>query len=320
MTNVMENVKPTPVTAATPTFSYSPVVLSVPGRAVDLELKVSAPATGNELPLLLLSHGHGQSNFLSSLHGYSPLADFYAAHGFVVIQPTHLDSKTLGLDPDGPEGALFWRSRAEDMKRIVDHLDQIEAAVPGLSGRLDHSRIAAVGHSMGGHTVGMLAGMRVTDPKDGKEYDLSEPRITAKVLIAPPGKGADLEAFASEHYPVLRNTTFTEMAAPALVVAGDKDVSPGIFSGRVTWRADAYLLSPGPKSLLTIFGGEHIFGGISGYDAAETSDENPERVAAVQRFTWAYLRSALYPGDQAWDAARAELETSPTPLGKIEIK
>ena len=319
-----------PVSTPTPVSAYSPLVMPVPGRAAELEMRVSFPAPGlsstelpatrQALPILLLSHGHGQSNYLSSLHGYGPLADFYAAHGFVVIQPTHLDSKTLGLDPSGPEGALHWRSRAEDMHFILDHLEQIEAAVPGLSGRLDKSKIAAVGHSLGGHTVGLLSGMRVTDPLDGQEYNLSDSRITAKVMIAPPGGGSDLEAFASEHYPILRGTRFDEMTSPALVVAGDQDVSPGFFSARASWRADAYTLSPGPKCLLTIYGGQHILGGISGYDAAETSDENPERVAAVQRMTWAYLRSQLYPEDRAWDAAQAALANMPSPLGKVACK
>ena len=48
--------------------------------------------------------------------------------------------------------------------------------------------------------------------------------------------------------------------------------------------------SPSPKSLLTLGDAEHIFGGISGYDALETSDENLARVGQVQRLTWAYLR------------------------------
>ncbi len=65
------------------------------------------------------------------------------------------------------------------------------------------------------------------------------------------------------------------MTTSALVVAGDKDVNP-MFSDRVAWRADAYVLSPGPKCLLTLFGAEHILGGVSGYDAAETTDESPE--------------------------------------------
>ncbi|NUL08066.1 chlorophyllase, partial [Streptomyces lunaelactis] len=86
----------------TPVLSVSPVVLSVPGRAVDLQVRVSAPVTGSDLPVILLSHGQGYSNNLSSLNGYAPLANFWAAHGFVVIQPTHLSSRTLSLDPDTP--------------------------------------------------------------------------------------------------------------------------------------------------------------------------------------------------------------------------
>jgi len=302
-----------------PVVTFSPVVLPVPGRQVDLQIKVSAPARGSNLPVILFSHGHGRSNFLSSLHGYGPLVDFYAAHGFVVIQPTHQSSKTLNLDPKGPEGALFWRSRATDMHFILDHLDQIEAAVPGLAGRLDRSRIAAVGHSMGGHTVGMLAGMRVTDPHDGQQVNLAEPRIKAGVLIGAPGKGADAAAFVSEHYPVLCNNSFAEMTMLALVVAGDKDKNIN-FSERDDWRADAYHLSPGPKCLLTIFGGEHILGGISGYDAAETTDDSPERVALVQKLTLAYLRTALYPEDSSWADAQRALRGDANAQARIECK
>ncbi len=312
-----------PVSAPTPVVSVSPVVLSAPGRAVDLQMRASAPVTGGDLPIILLSHGHGNSNHLSSLNGYGPLANCWAAHGFVVIQPTHLDSKTLRgiVDPGGPEGALFWRSRVEDMKRILDQLELIEASVPMLSGRLDRSRVAVVGHSLGGHTASMLLGARLTDPNDGTEVDLAEPRITAGVLLAAPGNGgADLSAFATEHVAFFRNPSFAEMTTPVLVVAGDQDVSPHLTVRGADWHADPYVLSPGPKCLLTVFGAEHILGGISGYDAAETTDENPERVAAVQRLTWAYLRSALYPEDTAWPAARAALMDTPHPLGRVDCK
>ncbi|WP_197673674.1 hypothetical protein [Stappia sp. ES.058] len=98
------------------------------------------------------------------------------------------------------------------------------------------------------------------------------------------------------------------MTTPCLVVTGDKDINP-MFSERADWRADAYRLAPGPKSLLSVNEAGHIFGGISGYDAAETSDESPERVAAVQRITWAYLRTALYPDDPAWSTIKSETET-----------
>ncbi|MEU1628620.1 hypothetical protein ABZ746_25575 [Streptomyces sp. NPDC020096] len=103
---------------------------------------------GHRLPVIVFSHGVGRS-----MNDYAPLVDFWAAHGFVVIQPTHLDSRTLGLSPDDPRTPLIWRFRVEDMKRILDRLDLLEASVPGLDGRLDRSRIAAVGHSWGGQTA-----------------------------------------------------------------------------------------------------------------------------------------------------------------------
>jgi predicted dienelactone hydrolase len=309
------------VSAPAPVLSVSPVVLSAPGRAVDLQVRVSAPVTGSELPVILLSHGHGSSNNLSSLNGCAPLANFWAAHGFAVIQPTHLDSKTLNLNPDDPEAPLYWRSRAEDMKRILDQLDVIEAAVPQLPGRLDRSKVAVAGHSLGGHTASLLLGARLTDPHDGTEANLAEPRIKAGVLLAAPGRGGDaLSEFAAKHYSFFSTTDFSEMTTPALVVAGDKDTSPHLTVAGADWHADPYFLSPGPKSLLTLFDAEHGLGGVSGYDAAETTDENPERVAAVQRLTWAYLRTEFYPRDSAWQAARDALTAGPNPAGQVESK
>jgi predicted dienelactone hydrolase len=240
--------------APAPVLSFGPLVLPVPGHAVDLQMRVSAPATGSGLPVILLSHGHGPSNHLSSLNGYAPLANYWAAHGFAVIQPTHLDSATLGLrDSDDPEAPLYWRSRARDMTRILDQLDAIEAAVPQLPGRLDRSRVAVAGHSMGGHSASMLLGARLTDPRDGTEVNLTEPRIKAGVLLAAPGQGGDaLSEFAAEHYSFFSTMDFSAMTTPALVVAGDKDASAHLTVLGPEWHTDPSTL-PGPKSS-TVFG------------------------------------------------------------------
>ncbi|WP_432251301.1 alpha/beta hydrolase family protein [Streptomyces sp. HNM1019] len=304
-----------------PVLSVSPVALPAPGRAVDLEVRVSAPVTGSDLPVILLSHGHGHSNHLSSLNGYAPLVNFWAAHGFAVIQPTHLSSRTLSLDPSTPGAPLFWRSRAEDMTHVLDRLDAIEAAVPQLAGRLDRSKVAVAGHSMGAHTASLLLGARLTDPDDGTEVDLTEPRITAGVLLAAPGRGGDaLTESTAENYPFFLTTDFSKMATPALVVAGDKDASAHLTVRGPEWHTDPYVLSPGPKSLLTLFGAEHGLGGVSGYDVAETTDESPERVAAVQRLTSAYLRTQLSPGDSAWQTACDALASASSPLGRVESR
>ncbi|GGP84029.1 alpha/beta hydrolase family protein [Saccharothrix coeruleofusca] len=299
---------------ALPVISVKPVALPAPGRGEDLRVRVSAPVTGDGLPIVVFSHGFG-----SSMDGYGPLTDFWAAHGFAVVQPTHLDSRTLGIPPDDPRTPRIWRFRVEDVKLVLDRLDVLEAAVPGLAGRLDRDRIAVAGHSFGGQTAGNLLGLRVLDPAGGGGQDLSDPRVAAGVLLATAGRGgADLTPFAAENFPFL-NPDFTTMTTPALVVAGDRDDSPLTVRGP-DWMTDPYFLSPGGKSLLTLFGAEHSLGGIPGYEAKETTDDNPERVALLQRITWAYLRHALGVEDDSWAAARKELADSPRPLGRLESR
>ena len=311
-----------PVNEATPVISYSPLTFDVPGRPVPLEVKVSMPAVGTNLPVIIMSHGHGPTYFLCSSKGNAPLVDFFAAHGFIVIQPTHLDATYLGLrDKPLPDAPLFWYDRVTDMHVVLDRLAEIEASVPGLAGRMDKERVAAVGHSLGGSTVAMLLGMKISDPDDKREKDLSDPRIKAGVIIGAIGIADDhLNEWAATNYPMTKFVDFSDMTGTALVIAGDKDLNPH-FSDRLSYRWDAYTHSPGDnKTLLMFFGAEHIFGGITGYEAAETTDENPELVATLRAMVWAYLRSQLYPGDNAWEKASEALTTNPEPMGKIESK
>src|SRR5690606_18907214 len=112
--------------------SAQPVVLPAPGPGEDPQVRVPAPAAAGDLPVGVLSHGFG-----CSMRHYGPLADHWAAHGFVVLQPTHLDSRTLALPPTDPRTPLIWRHRVTDLSRVLDGLDALEAAVPGLGGRVD---------------------------------------------------------------------------------------------------------------------------------------------------------------------------------------
>ncbi|WP_374572664.1 alpha/beta hydrolase family protein [Phenylobacterium sp.] len=265
-------------------------------------------------PIIVFSHGNGQS-----LYAYGPLANYWSAHGFVVIQPTHLDSRMLGLAKDDPRRPRFWRHREADLVAILDQLDRIEAMVPAVRGRLDLSRIAVAGHSWGAQTASMLLGATHPDPDDGSVVDIADSRVKAGVLLAVPGTGGDnLSAFAAENFPFM-NPDFSRMRTPALVIAGDHDNGAMTVRGPDWWR-EAYDLSPGAKGLFTVFGGEHSLGGVPNYESRETTDESPERLAAVQRLSLAYLLGALYPGDAAWDEAVAWMETVDNPQGRLETK
>lgn len=294
--------------APCPIQSVRSLLLQAEGRGEELQLRVSAPVEGEGLPIVLFSHGFG-----SSMDAYAPLTDYWAARGFVVIQPTHLDAQRLGLAEDDPRRPLIWRIRVDDMRRILDNLGAIEERVPGLGGRTNREQVAAAGHSFGGHTTSKLLGARML----GADEAMSDPRIKAGILLASGGRGgSDLSPFAREKTPYL-DSGFNDMTTPTLVVAGDADVSPLTARGP-DWFSDPFRLSPGGQALLTLFGGEHMLGGISGYGAAETTDENPARVELVQKVTLAYLQKELLKRDVAWSALYEQFKRGLPGLGRIE--
>lgn len=152
-----------------------------------------------------------------------------------------------------PRTPLIWRFRIEDLTRVLDELDLIEVSAPGLRGRLNGDRIAATGHSYGATTASALLGARVLDRQGNTGEDMSDPRVAAGLLLALAGTGGeDLTPFAAEMFPFM-NPKFDAMTTPALITAGDHDQSPLSVRGP-DWWTDAYRLSPGEKSLLTLRG------------------------------------------------------------------
>lgn len=301
---------------AAATVSVRPVVLLPSSqRGDDLQLRVTAPQKGSNLPVVLFSHGFG-----FSMDAYGPLADFWAAHGFVVIQPTHLDSVSLGLAPTDPRAPQIWRQRIQDLVYAVDNLDTLVAAVSGLAGRVDANRIAVAGHSYGATTASALLGARVLPPAGDADEDFSDARISAGVLLCLAGLAADdLTPIATQMFPFM-NPSFEHMATPALIVAGDADQSPLSTRGP-DWWLDAYQHSPGSKDLLTLFGADHALGGIHAYGTVpQSASDNPLTVALVQRTTTAYLRHALHVDQTSWPAAQNDLTHQASPAGRLTIR
>ncbi|MZF58868.1 alpha/beta fold hydrolase [Streptomyces sp. SID5594] len=287
---------------ARPVVAVKPIAVPAPGRGLGLQVKVTAPLSGQDLPVIVFSHGNAWS-----LGGYEPLVDRWAAAGFVVVQPTHLDSRRNGIGWEDPRFAAIWRVRIADLHAVLDGLDGILREAGGLEARVDRGRVAVVGHSWGAQSAGAILGARVLDADGVPGDDFSHPAVSAGALIAATGTGDTLTPFAAEHLPFMR-PDYSTMTTPALVVAGGKDQSQLSTRGP-EWFTDAYHLSPSPKALLAIAEGEHTLGGLAGEMVAETTDEDPARVALVADAVSAYLLDAFRLDVTAW-AALGEADAS----------
>jgi len=152
------------------TDAAADVVLHDSQRNKDLHVKVTFPKADGKFPVIVFSHGFGGSK-----DTYASLTAYWAARGYVVIQPTHDDSiaqrkangeingvmqgfSTLREDISDPAA---WRNRTRDVSFVIDSLDEIERRVPGTAGKLDRSHIGAGGHSFGALTTELLGGIDV---------------------------------------------------------------------------------------------------------------------------------------------------------------
>src|ERR1041385_257962 len=74
-----------------PVGSIPNAVLHDAARNKDLYMTIEYPTRGGPYPVIVFSHGFGGSNV-----GYTPLTEYWAGHGYIVIKPSHADSGKLG--------------------------------------------------------------------------------------------------------------------------------------------------------------------------------------------------------------------------------
>nr|WP_310617010.1 alpha/beta fold hydrolase [Pantoea cypripedii] len=184
------------------------------------------PAPGHH-PLLLLSHGYG-----GSWRNLNWLAQSMAAQGYIVAAPDHPGTTTRDRNPD--DATRLWQ-RPMDLNQLMDQLIN----QPATAGEVDETRIAAMGHSLGGWTVMELAGARF-DPKQfiadcRQRPQLSDCKLTSTLGIdAPvaqeklrsPLRNTRIKAVVSLDLGLARGFTKESLAAihlPVLVLSAQTD-------------------------------------------------------------------------------------------------
>jgi hypothetical protein len=73
-----------------------------------------------------------------------------------------------------------------------------------------------------GH-LGLVSGQTTTDTSDGSTVGAVDARFGARVMIAAPGRGEDLDGPAAQPYAALTSTNFDGMTPKVLIVVGEKD-------------------------------------------------------------------------------------------------
>ncbi|MDG2243568.1 MAG: hypothetical protein P8L66_08735 [Rhodospirillaceae bacterium] len=184
------------------------VVIDQGDRA--LALRLAYPSSGGPYPVVVLSHGGGCIG-----GSYSVVGDHWASHGYVVIQPTHPDSKSTGFDmanvePRMMEGII--RQRMSDMSLVLDHLSDIEAETPAVAGKIDYETFVAAGHSMGAATTLSVTGMVIENPFTKQKIESPENRFKAALLLSEPG-----------HNPTLPQEPWRSITIPTFVYTGTDD-------------------------------------------------------------------------------------------------
>ncbi len=276
----------------------NPLSFKVPEQKKDLLVRVtypdpSAPSDGRHFPVILFSHGA-----LSSKDRYVPIADHWASHGYVTIQPTHLDSDSLNYKLGSIDSTALLFSRMHDMKFLLDHLDEVAAQTPALSNRLAKDQIVAAGHSFGGEIALGLAGLGLKR-KNGELANLGDPRV--KVVVTYNGVGP------------LPNTAddWSTVTVPLFASTGTNDPS-NTGSGELRpwrWRMGGYDLTAGKERYgVSIAGADHFYGGLICWENTGGKPD-PDGLAVTNAMSTAFL--ATYLNNDA--AARSLLKNADLP-------
>ena len=222
-----------------------------------LPVRVSYPVGDTRFPVIVFSHGNGSKGDM-----YKGFTDYWASHGYVVIQPTHVDSTSLGFVTKRDNMREMYQqmlfvtdSRRQDMSFIVDSLDSIEDLVPDLENKLDTTKLVAAGHSMGAATAMIVAGMTLVNPMDGYEETSNETRFKVLLMISDPSTMA-----------LMPEDPWKGVKVPTLISTGTKDFSD-VGSGRINAPfkyevPKSMTRSFAPHHYVLIDGADHYLGGL----------------------------------------------------------
>ena len=260
--------------------------LVVPDQDREMSLRIVYPDDGGPYPVIVFSHGT-----FSSADKYDLVVEFWAARGYVVLLPNHLDAN-YGITPTKSEDMInVIQTRISDLSVVLDGLDEIETQNPGLKGKMNRDQFIAAGHSVGTQVVLVNTGQRMRNPTNDFVTESSEDRFMAAVMLSDPGKMA-----------MMPDDTWKGSSAPTFLSTGPEDYGLMGDGRRVAEYQNEVLTLPdeptGDKYLLLIERGDHYFGGLIHRDVNKEPDH--DGLAAFNAASLAFMDAYTRDADAAW--------------------
>jgi dienelactone hydrolase len=256
-------------------WNYFSKLVGAPLPGVTTNSCLTAPVADGAHPVVVFTPG-----YTGTFTDYTYLFEDLASRGYVVASVDHTSEATAVEFPDGrlvtsvlgSHLANTWRGdaqtlsfattvRLEDLRFVADELGRLNVQADGpLAGKLDTSRVAIAGHSMGGATAFLKV--------------LQEPRYRAGIIM---------DGF-------LPNALLKPTETPVLILA----------AGREKWSSDECTLwsdLQGPRLAVNLIGAEHVAPSDEVWltsDVIQTGDMGPQRMmAAVRDYIGAFLDANL---------------------------
>ena len=200
----------------------------------EMTLRIYSPVEPGPYPVIVFCAGSSGDNDTFRL-----TSNYLASHGYVVVHNSYTRQRGLGNEQ-------LTRNRVLDVELVLDALD---GSLLPLEGKIDKSKIGAMGHSSGAYITQLIGGAVVS--WDGKQESFRDPRIDAILMYSGQGSGQQ----------GLTRASWQQLTTPMMAMTGSSD--RGAFSQAPSWRREPFELSRGPgKYLLWYDRGHH--GSFSG--------------------------------------------------------
>ena len=250
-----------PTTVDNPYDNYSlPTGKVVPHMQAGSDPPLFADASAR-YPVLAFSHGYTGSPISSD---YLSALSVFASYGYVVIAPFHGDLRFSVLTIDDLGDAIAVLSHLSDFTAMqalrplsISAALDLVLAHPQWQGHIDNTQIGGFGASMGGETMMLLGGARLTTSYPGFSSDqvTFDPRIKAAVGYVPYFGQPVLPAFGRDQHGL------DGVDLPFLGISGTADTTAPISEVKLGMSR-----LTGTRELIALSGVEH------GFDLASTND------------------------------------------------